>query len=177
MLIFGMIALIGLVVYLFMSIGGHAADAAHDMVHGDTGHDGDNGHMVSVFSPRVVAIFMMGFGATGALARYSGCSYITSCFYALCVGFTVGGIMWAIAGFFAKSQSNSLFKTSDLVGQIGTVDVTIDHFNPGEVSIQYSGRTGVYTARSKGGKSIGKGHQVKVIETSGSDLTVEEIQL
>lgn len=103
MIVFVTIALVGLVAYLFMSIGGHAADTAHDIVHGDAVHGGDNGHMVSIFSPRVIAIFMMGFGATGALARYSECSYVTSCLYALCVGFVMGGIMWAIAGFFAKA--------------------------------------------------------------------------
>lgn len=175
MIVFGTIALIGLVVYIIMSVGGHAADAAHDMVHGDAGHDGDNGHMVSVFSPRVVAIFMMGFGATGALARYSGCSYVTSCFYALCVGFVVGGIMWAIARFFAKAQSNSLFTTDKLIGQEGIVDISVNEGFPGEVSITYAGRFNTYTAYSKGKKSISKGSRVKVVSVSGSNLFVEEV--
>jgi len=175
MLLFFTIALIGFLYVLFTSIVGHTADAVHDIAHGGDGHDGDNGHMTSIFSPRIIAIFLMGFGSAGGIAKYYNYSYPVSCLMGFGVGVVVGAFMFWIMDFFTKQQCNSLFKTSDLVGQIGTVDVPIDGFDPGEISVQYSGRVGVYTARSKGGKSIKKGHQVKVIETSGSDLMVEEV--
>jgi membrane-bound ClpP family serine protease len=175
MLIFFTIALIGFLYVLFTSVIGHAADAVHDLGHGGDTHDGDSEHMISIFSPRVIAIFLMGFGAAGGVAKFYDYSYLVSCLIGFGVGLVVGLLMAWIMGFLVRQQCNSLIKTSDLVGQVGTVDVPIEGNDPGEVSLQYGGRLGVYIARSKGGKNIGKGKQVKVLETSGSRLTVEEV--
>ena len=177
MLVFFTIALIGFLYVLLTSIVGHAADAVHDIGHGGgDGHDGDSGHMISIFSPRVIAIFLMGFGAAGGVARFYDCSYLVSCLIGFGVGLVVGLFMAWIMGFLIRQQCNSLIKTSDLVGQIGSVDVSIEGNDPGEVSVQYGGRSGVYIARSKGGKTISKGRQVKILETAGSNLTVEEVK-
>lgn len=176
MLIFFTIALIGFLYVLLTSVIGHAADAVHDIGHaGGDAHDGDHEHMLSIFSPRVIAIFLMGFGAAGGVARYYGFSYPASSLIGFGVGLVVGLFMAWLVGFLIRQQSNSLIKTNDLVGQVGTVDVSMEGNDPGEVSIQYGGRFGVYIARSKGGKNIAKGKQVRVLETSGSSLTVEEV--
>lgn len=176
MLMFFTIALIGFLYVLFTSIIGHAADVVHDIGHGGgDGHDGDGEHMTSIFSPRIIAIFLMGFGASGGVARFYDYSYPMSCLIGFGIGFAVGLIMFWLMDFLAKQQCNSLIKTSDLVGQIGTVDVSLENSDPGEVSIQYGGRVGVYIARSSGGKNIAKGKRVKVLETAGSCLTVEEV--
>ena len=170
------IALIGFIYVLFTSIIGHAADAVHDIGHGGSdGHDGDSGHMTSIFSPRIIAIFLMGFGSAGGIARFYDNSYPLSCLIGFGAGIAMGFIMYWIIDFLVRQQCNSLVKTCDLVGQIGTVDVSIEGSDPGQVSVQYGGRAGVYTARSKGGKDIIKGRQVKVLETAGSSLTVEEV--
>ena len=176
MLMFFTIALIGFLYVLFTSIIGHAADAVHDIGHGGgDGHDGDGEHMTSIFSPRIIAIFLMGFGAAGGVARFYGYSYPMSCLVGFGIGIAVGCVMFWLMEFLARQQCSSLIKTSDLVGQVGTVDVSIEDNDPGEVSVQYGGRAGVYIARSKGGKRIGKGKQVRVLETAGSSLTVEEV--
>ena len=175
MLIFLTIALIGFLYVLLTSIIGHTVDAVHDIGGGD-GHDGDSEHMLSIFSPRVIAIFLMGFGAAGGVARFYDYSYPMSCLIGFGVGIAVGFVMVWIMGFLVKQQCNSLVKTSDLVGQVGTVDVPIEGNDPGEVSVQYGDRAGVYIARSKGGKTIGKGKQVKVLKTAGSNLLVEEVK-
>jgi membrane-bound ClpP family serine protease len=176
MLVFFTIALIGFLYVLVTSIVGHAADAVHDIGHGGgDAHDGDSEHMISIFSPRVIAIFLMGFGAAGGVARFYDYSYLMSSLIGFGVGLVVGFFMAWIMGFLVRQQCNSLIKTNDLVGQVGTVDVPIEGNDPGEVSVQYGGRSGVYIARSKGGKNIGKGKRVKVLETVGSSLTVEEV--
>lgn len=175
MLIFFTIALIGFLYVLFTSVIGHAADAVHDIGHGGDAHDGDSEHMISIFSPRVIAIFMMGFGAAGGVAKFYDYSYPMSSLIGFGVGLVVGLLMAWIMGFLVRQQCNSLIRTSDLVGQIGSVDVSIEGNDPGEVTVQYGGRSGVYIARSKGGKTICKGRQVKVLETAGSNLTVDEV--
>lgn len=176
MLMFFTIALIGFLYVLFTSVIGHAADVAHDIGHGGgEGHEGDSGHMISIFSPRVIAIFLMGFGAAGGVARFYDSSYPMSCLIGFGVGLAVGLAMSWIIAFLARQQCNSLVRTCDLVGQVGTVDVPIENSDPGQVTVQYGGRSGVYTARSKGGKNIAKGRQVRILETAGSSLTVEEV--
>jgi membrane protein implicated in regulation of membrane protease activity len=178
MLIFFTIALIGFLYVLFTSVIGHAADAVHDIGHGGAdGHDGDSEHMTSIFSPRIIAIFLMGFGASGGVARFYGYSYPLSCLIGFGVGIAMGFVMFWLMEFLVRQQCNSLVKTSDLVGQTGTVDVPIEGDDPGQVTVQYGGRSGVYTARSKGGKNIGKGKQVTVLATAGSNLTVEEVTI
>ena len=78
MIIFFTIAVIAFLYVLITSIAGHAHDLGSDIIHGDLGHDddgGDNGHITSIFSSRVIATFLMGFGATGGVAKFYNFGY------------------------------------------------------------------------------------------------------
>ena len=169
------IAAAGFLYVLLTSALGHDHDLAHDIAHDDFGHDAEHtgGQIASILSPRVVAMFMMGFGATAGVARFYNLGYPTSCLAGIGVGASIGALMFYMLEFFAKQQANSLIDTQSLVGNFGTVAVGIEGNQPGEVAVSYAGRYATYVARSQGGQKIGKGSRVMVVETVGSDLIVE----
>jgi membrane protein implicated in regulation of membrane protease activity len=174
MMIFFTIALVAFLYVVIMSLGGHA----HDFVAGDAGHDGETGdsdHITSIFSTKVIATFLMGFGGAGGVARFYGCSYPVACLIGVGVGVAVGFLMVCILRFFANSQANSLVSTRALAGSLGTVEVAIENGQAGQVAVSYGERYNTYTARTRGGTNIAKGRQVRVVDTTGSDLTVEEV--
>ena len=173
-MLFFTIALVAFLYVVLMSLGGHA----HDLVTGDAGHDGETGdsdHITSIFSTKVIATFLMGFGGAGGVARFYGFSYPVSCLIGIGVGVAVGFLMICILRFFSSSQANSLVNTSNLVGSFGTVEVAIENGQAGQVAVSYGERYNTYTARTKGGVNIAKGKQIRVVATTGSDLTVEEV--
>ena len=68
MLVFLTLALAGFVLLVFGWIFGHDHDFGHDFSHDfghDMGHDVDQEGTISIFSLRVLATFVMGFGAAG----------------------------------------------------------------------------------------------------------------
>lgn len=174
MLIFLTIALVGFVYVLFTSAFGHLG---HDVSHSDFGHDvgHDDGYLTSIFSARVIAMFLMGFGGAGGVAQYYLLGYPLSCLIGLGCGLVVGTLMFFLLEFFARQQCNSAVETKDLVGQLGTVEVAIGDNQPGEVAVSYAGRYATCLARGKGGKAVNRGTKVRIVETVGSDLIVEEV--
>lgn len=175
MLMFFTVAAAGFLYVLLTSILGHDHDLAHDLSHDDLGHDAghEGGQIASILSTRVVATFMMGFGATAGVARFYNLSYPLSCLAGLAAGISVGTGMFYMLEFFSKQQANSLIDTQSLVGNFGTVAVGIDGNQPGKVAVSFAGRYATYVARSQAGQKIGKGSRVMVVEAVGSDLIVE----
>jgi len=173
MLIFLTIALVGFVYVLLTSTLGHFTHEATT----DGGHDGghENGTIISIFSPRVIAMFMMGFGGAGGVAYFYQWGYPWSSAIGLGCGLLMGAMMFYLLDFFARQQCNSLVATQDLIGQAGTVEVAIGANQPGEVAVSYAGRYATYLARAKGGKTVNRGCKVTIVETVGSDLIVEEV--
>ena len=176
MLVFFSIALVGFLYVVLGSVLGHAHDAAADVIHGDFGHDGgdhESDHsIISMFSPRVLATFLMGFGAAGGVARFYNISYILSSLIAIGVGCLVGYLIFLLLEFFQKQQANSVISTKTLIGQTGVVEVGIDAGRAGQVAVSYAGRSQVYLASSQNGEAIQKGYRVRVVETVGSNLVV-----
>jgi len=174
MLIFLTIALAGFVYVVATSAFGHLG---HDATPMDAGHDigHDDASIISIFSPRVIAMFLMGFGGAAGVAQYYNCGYPWSCVIGLGCGLLVGAGMFYLLAFVSKQQCNSLVETKNLVGQSGTVEVAIGVSQPGEVAVSYAGRYATYLARSKGGQAINRGSKVTIVETVGSDLIVEQV--
>ncbi len=145
------------------------ADAGHDV-----GHDGDG--TISIFSTRVIFTFLMGFGAAGAIATYYGAGYPIASLIGVASGIVLGAIMYGILVLFIKEQSSSVISQRSFVGQTGTVTVPIDANGTGEVGISAGQSYRAYSARSKDSSAIDKVRQVKIVESSGSMLIVEEIK-
>ncbi len=174
MMIFTSIAVAAFIIVCGSFIFGHDHDVDHDA--GDVGHDvdaGDNEPTVSIFSTKVIATLLMGFGAAGAIATYYGASHVTASLIGLGCGVLLGGVTYFILELFYKQQASSLVQTSDAVGCSGRVTVSIPESGQGEVSLQVDGLYCSYSASSTGG-AIPKGEMVRVIRTLGSQLVVEK---
>jgi membrane-bound ClpP family serine protease len=172
-----MIIFISLALASFIIVGGsflfgHDGDVGH----GDLGHDMDaagDEPTISVFSTKVIATLLMGFGAAGAIAMHYGASYITASLVGVFCGVVLGGIMYFILEMFYSQQSSSLVATNSAVGCTGAVTVTIGDGEPGEVGLYLEGQYRTFSATSENGKPIAKGKNVLVVKTVGSHLVVE----
>lgn len=172
MLIFTAIALAAFILVAGSFLFGHD----HDMGH-DAGHDGDAGGdepTVSIFSTKVLATLLMGFGAAGAIAKHYKMDYLPASLIGLAFGILLGGVMYGILSVFTKQQASSLVATSSAIGCSGTVTVSIGANSLGEVGLDVQGLYATYLARSKDGSPIVKGLTVRVVKTVGSQLVVEQ---
>src|ERR1035438_1971427 len=115
-------AVIGMVGFFFLIVsalfGGDAA--GHDMDHGG---DADHDAGPSWFSTRVIAMFLTGFGATGAIARSYELSYPLSAVLGLATGLVVGFAGFQLIHFFMGQQASSTVQEEDMVGRLGSVTV------------------------------------------------------
>jgi membrane protein implicated in regulation of membrane protease activity len=170
-LIFLAIALAGFLLVAGSFLFGHDHDVGHDHDGGDAGHDGDA--TISIFSTKVLATLLMGFGAAGAIATSYKIDYLAASLIGLLTGVLLGGLMYAILGFFYKQQASSLVQTSSAVGCGGTVTVSIAENGLGEVGLEVEGHYTTYVARSQDGRPVPKGSAVRVVRTLGSQLVVE----
>jgi membrane-bound ClpP family serine protease len=155
--------------------GGFDHDVDHSMDHG--GGDGADEHTISLFSTKVLGMLTMGFGAGGAIAKY----YIPSYLVPSLIGVGCGGVlaagMYGLLTLIVRQQSTSLIPTDTLVGASGTVVVAIFPEAVGEVGVSFAGQYSVYSAKSHDGKEIAKGRTVRVVQTLGSQLVVQEIHV
>jgi membrane-bound ClpP family serine protease len=183
MLIFVCITAAGLILLVGGSIFGHDHDGDHD--HGghfdyghDAGHDAvhDIEPTVSVFSTKVIGAFIMGFGAGGAIAAYYGAGPLSASFIGLAVGFLMGLLMYWVMRLIYSQQSTSIVTTNTAVGEIGMVTVPIGRNGTGEVAITLGGQHRSFLARSVDTNAIAKGRQVRVVQTTGSQLVVREVE-
>jgi membrane-bound ClpP family serine protease len=179
MLIFVCITAAGFILLVGGSIFGHDHDVDHDHGgHFDHGHDA--GHdieaTVSMFSVKVIGAFIMGFGAGGAIAAYYGANPLTASFIGLAVGFLMGLLMYWVMRLIYTQQSTSIVTTNTAVGEIGTVTIPIGRNGTGEVAITLRGQHRSFLARSADTSAIAKGRQVRVVQTTGSQLVVREVE-
>lgn len=130
MLLFITLGLLGFAYIVFTSIlgddsdtDGDIGDFDHDISGSDDGEEGS--HILSIFSPRVIASFLMGFGGAGALSSYYGLGFMVSSIIGIIAGILIGALIIWIMKILNKQQSNSLVKTSNLIGVLGVVDVPL----------------------------------------------------
>ena len=141
-------------------------------------HDGDTSHdheTVSVFSPKVIAIFMVGFGAAGSLATYYGIDVILSSLIGLGGGAALGGLALFGLRLLHGQQASSEIRTSDTVGLPATVLVEIPTVGSGQVAVTVKGQYRVYNATSRG-VSFPLNSTVRVQAAEGSNLIVGQLQ-
>jgi membrane protein implicated in regulation of membrane protease activity len=173
MLIFVAIALASFVIIAGSFLFGHDID--HDVDH-DVGHDHDMGGdgTISIFSTKVLGTMCMGFGAAGAIARYYDASYPTASVSGVVFGGLLGAAMYVFLRAITAQQASSLISTETLVGKTGTVTVPIDADGVGEVGISTGSQYVNYPARSRSGSAIPKGRTIRVVQSAGAQLIVEE---
>ncbi len=175
MLIFTAIAIAAFILVAGSFLFGHDHDAGGG--HGDVGHDADAGSdepTISIFSTKVLATLLMGFGAAGAISKHYGLDYLLASMIGLLTGVALGGVMYGVLRVFYQQQASSLFPTSSALGGSATVTVSIAENSTGEVGLDVQGQYVTYLARSRDGSPIPKGQAVRVVKTVGSQLVVEK---
>ena len=175
MLVFVAIAIVGFIFVAGAVIFGHG-DVDHSVDHAiDHGAgDGADG-TISIFSTRVIATFIMGFGVAGAIARINDLSYTLSSLIGAGSGIVLAALMYAILFVLVKEQATSIISTQDIVGATGQVTVPIEGGHVGEVGISFRGLYKAYSAVAEGRADIPRERTVKVTGLSGQNLVVKEV--
>ena len=177
-MVFAIIALVSFVFIVLGSLFGghdHDGDAGHDHEAGD--HD-DGAHgfsTVSFFSPKVLSIFFLAFGAGGSIATAYGRGPAASSGIGLACGVVVGFVALHAMRLLYNQQANSLITNQDLEGKVGQVVTRIPHDGIGEVTFVVSGQSMTRLARSNGVEVV-NGKRVKILSVSGDALLVEPVQ-
>lgn len=153
-------------------VGGHDF-GGHDVGHdADHGAEGESGGTISIFSFKVIATFVMGFGAAGAVAYHYGLGNGISSLAGIGTGFCLAMLMYGLLLLFVKQQSSSVISNNALIGHIGTVTLAIDKGSLGEVGLSVGGQYLTYSARAVDDIALVKGAQVRVLSVVGSTLNV-----
>ena len=154
----------------------HDGGLDHDTDHGGD-HGGDGEHTISLFSTKVLGMLTMGFGAAGAIAQHYHADFVISSLIGVGCGVLLAAGMYGLLTLVVRQQSTSLIATDSLVGASGTVVVAIFPEAVGEVGVSFAGQYTVYSAKSHDGREIAKGRTVRIVQTLGSQLVVQEIHV
>jgi len=177
MAVFIIAALLGffwLIITWVMGGIGHIGEFAHEVVieHDISADHPEHGGGSSAFSPRVMAAFLTGFGASGAIVFHYGLGWLLSSVVGIVFGVVTGAISYGIASFLYKQQASSGVTMSEMVGLSGSVSVTIPAGGVGQVTLIVRNSQVEQFARSEDGQEIKNGTPVKVTKQIGDHLTV-----
>ena len=156
------------------ALGGHDADAGHDMDFDPQHVDSDVGfRMLSLHG---LSSFLMMFGLVGlALSRQSKAGYLVSIGGAVAAGLLT---VWIIGNLFkgaTRLQSSGTLDTEGAVGSSGTVYLTIPKQGTGRVSISYKQRLREFDATSNSGEEIPSRTPIRVVGVKANVLIVEPL--
>jgi len=175
MAIFVAIAIAAFIIVAGGFLFGHDHDFDHGF-DGDASHEAgvDSHGVIGIFSMRVIATFIMGFGAAGAVALYYGAGYPIASVIGVAAGMVLAALMYGIMLLFIEQQASSVTPTDSLLGCTGTVTVPIDKDCMGEIGVSLGGEYHTFTARAQNCGPLGKGSAVRIVAVSGSILTVDK---
>ena len=176
MFIFLSLAIAGFIPLVISFFFSHDVDhdiSHHDFGHGDSSHDA--GHTISIFSSKVIFTFLMGFGAAGAIGSFYHLGYVGSSLMGVALGCILSGVMYFFLNVISRQQSSSSIAQEDFVGLVGTITTSIDSGKPGEVGLNVNGQYQNVVARAASGTAISKGSNVKVVSSTASNVTVEQV--
>jgi membrane protein implicated in regulation of membrane protease activity len=171
MIIFLAIMAAAIILALGGSLFGHEHDAGGHDVHGSAG---GNDSTISIFSVKVISVFVMGFGGGGAITEYYHHGWVLSSLIGLGVGLVMGAIMYAVLSYLFGHQANSLVYTNELIGRQGVVTIPIEPGAVGEVNVSCGDRIVTYLARTSAeGQPLPKGCVIEVVSSAGNQLLVK----
>ena len=149
--------------------------------HFDFDHDADFDHSVdhdfgdggpSFFSLRVIAVFVMAFGAFGAMGIKLGYGVFFSSLFGAAGGIAFGALVYLFARFLYNQQSSSMISSSDLVGLKAQVTVSIPAGGVGQVRCVIGESMLDKIARSRDGVEIPYDSTVRIEEIEGESVIV-----
>ena len=136
----------------------------HDMDHGGPGF----------FSARVMAVFITAFGGFGAVGTYYGLGPIPASGVGFASGLVFGGLIYAFARFLFGQQASSDVRSSDLVGAVGRVIITIPEGGVGQIRVRIGEELVDKIARTREGILIPENMSVEVEEVLGETVIVKK---
>ena len=162
-------------IFIFSAIFALAAfvfghDGDHD-VGGD--HDVDHGDMPSIFSTRVISLFLVGFGGMGIIAYYVwkfSAGYSSLC--GVGAGVILGAIAYVIIAFFYREQASSGVASEDYVDMVGRISSAIPAHGSGEISVVIRGQLRTVFASTSDGSAVPEGRSVKILSMAGGSAIV-----
>jgi len=161
---------------------GHDFGHDHDVGGHDHGADGEDTLSPSVFSTKVMAFFLMGFGLGAAISHLlvsgeevTAAKVMIDLIFGLLGGFALGWIGWWIIKIFMKQTADSNFKIERWVGVEAPLNLTINQENCGEMSASVDGQLRSLDVRSEDGSIIKTGTRVKVIRVDGQIGIVRKV--
>lgn len=168
----GMVFLGVFIVSVIVSLG--AFIFGHDGDHGGGDHGGDS--MPSVFSMRVISLFLVGFSGVGMMAYYAwNLSPGISTLLGIVFGLILGGIGYAFVVFFHKQQANSMVQTQEYIGVTGRVTIAIPQGGTGEISVTVNNQLRSIFAITADGSPLPEGRPAKIVSMAGGTATVQAV--
>jgi membrane protein implicated in regulation of membrane protease activity len=137
----------------------------------EVGHDFDHGGP-SVFSTRVMAVFITAFGVFGAVAVHYGATTFAASGVGFGGGLVFGGMVYLFARFLYSQQASSEVHSRDLVGVVGRVVVAIPAGGVGQVRLQLGEELIDKIARAADASKIEENAIVRVDEVMGEMVVV-----
>ena len=151
--------------------------------HGDlAGHDADfhgdvhGGPGVSIFSTRILSVFVTAFGGFGAIGIHLGHSVEVSTAMGVGGGLVFGTIIYLFASFLFSQQASSEVRVSDLAGSTAQVSVAIPKAGLGQVRCTMGESVVEKIARSQDGEPIPVNTLVKIEAVVGETVVVRRAE-
>ena len=162
-----------LVSLLFGEFFGHGDLVGHDAdFHGDL-HDGGG---VSIFSTRVLSVFVTAFGGFGAIGIHLGYGAGVSTALGVAGGLVFGAIIYLFASFLFSQQASSEVRMSDLAGGTAQVSVAIPKGGVGQVRCTLGESVVEKIARSRDGEQIPVNTLVRIEAVVGETVVVRRAE-
>jgi membrane protein implicated in regulation of membrane protease activity len=156
--------------FLFGEIFGHGDIGAHDpALHGDVHGDA---HGVSIFSTRVLSVFVAAFGGFGAIGIHLGYRIEVSTGIGLLGGAVFGGLIYLFASFLYSQQASSDIRVHELVGRIAQVTVAIPQNGLGQIRCSLGEGVVEKIARTQDGKAVPANTSVRIESIVGETVLV-----
>src|SRR5262249_49934257 len=159
--------------FLFGELSGHGDLVGHD---GDLHGDVHGGAGVSIFSSRVLSVFVTAFGGFGAIGIHLGYGVGVSTTLGVAGGLVFGAIIYLFASFLFSQQASSEIRTSDLAGGMAHVSVAIPQDGVGQVRCTVGECVVEKIARSRDGKQIPINTLVKIEAVVGETVVVRRAE-
>ena len=146
-------------------------DNDHGFDHGDV--DVTSAHEVSDgpswLNLKIIAVFLVAFGAMGSIVRYYGYDIMTSSLLALANGLALAFCVYKILKLFYAQQASSHVSEAEVIGKTALVTVAIADFSVGEITLIVKGSQLSYVARSTvfTGEPIKEGSLVRINGLTG----------
>ncbi|MGZ0656583.1 NfeD family protein [Coraliomargarita sp. W4R53] len=174
----GILALAVVAVQMLLTLIGFDHDGGFDAGVGDMDlGDMDHGSGVGLFSSQTLGAFFLAFGWVGVAALKNGASVFLSSAIAIVCGLASMLAMLVLLRSMLKLQAKGNLDYSSVIGQEGTVYVTIpggDADGGGQIQINIQGRFTTASARKESPGELKPGQRVKVTGVNGPASFVVE---